>query len=403
MLLDYQLHFILIKYKYNLTLYQGVDMKNNYLFFGVIFLLVSSIPFQAYANNYPNTAESIDQGSTINILFLHGMPATLNVLKPLREKLEELLSYENVSLNWWYPLLPDFESLDNWADNVVDEIDEWSPNGSIVIIGLSMGGKVALHTVSQARFGIQDKVELVITINSPIKKFQQYYNCFFGYKYPKPLLPFMATWVMGYEKPDGLSDVIFYDSTSEAEWVASEKSLLTFVSGEKIPNSPDFNEVFGDMFPRDCDDGIIPMSAQYISSSTMVYYGQHQHEAVFRDLSLGGARDDIAENITQYLLGQSIQCSVVVDSGYIHHQSDMFSMNGSWSDSVGEHEVNSSRDHFLIQIQQGSSSLLTGISKASWLSDDPMNTVLDICSYSKVPFGKINVYYEIFGKQECSR
>ncbi|MBS3778718.1 MAG: hypothetical protein KGY50_05465, partial [Candidatus Thermoplasmatota archaeon] len=65
------------------------------------------------------TNQGVDSSNqTIHILFLHGMPETPNVLMPLKEKIEGLFAEKEITLDFWYPHLPDTESVDTWADNV---------------------------------------------------------------------------------------------------------------------------------------------------------------------------------------------------------------------------------------------------------------------------------------------
>ncbi len=334
--------------------------------------------------------------SEFNILFLHGMPETPNVLVPLKEQLEIMFAEKNITMNSWYPHLPDAESVHIWAGNIADEINEWSPTGQIIIIGLSMGGKAALHAVADASYGIQDKVDTVITINSPIKQFQQYYNSFFGYCYPKPIIPLMATELMGYAKPDGSLDVIFVDSTDEANWVAQEKQLLTFTSGEHLPADSLFDDDLGDIFPRVIDDGTVPSPAQYTNYSDTVYYGICQHESVFRDLSTDGARDRIAENISQYLQGKPITRSVLRDSGMISHRAHLLFRNNTWTDSISFVPMNEARNHVMIQIKKGTCPFKSGISDVYWSTEDSMDTELIIQSYAMFPFTDILFQWQIF-------
>ncbi|MFO8077701.1 MAG: alpha/beta hydrolase [Thermoplasmatota archaeon] len=339
--------------------------------------------------------------SEFNILFLHGMPETPNVLVPLKEKLKILFAEKNITMNSWYPHLPDAESVDVWAENIADEINQWSPTGQIVIIGLSMGGKAAVHAVADDSYGIQEKVETVITINSPIKQFQQYYNSFFGYCYPKPIIPLMATELMGYAKPDGLHDVIFFDSTDEANWIAQEKQLLTFTSGEHLPADSLFDDDLGDMFPRVIDDGTVPTPAQYTEYSDTVYYGIQQHESVFRDLSVNGARDNIAENISRYLVGEPINCSVLLDSGVISHRAHFFNHDTTWTDCISPDSVNETKDHVMIQIKKGTFPFKSGISDVYWSTDDSMDAELIIQSYAMLPFTDIVFQWQIFEQKTC--
>lgn len=386
-------------------------MKKKFIVLSISLIFVNMILLPAIADDvdskkiddYDNTMSCCSHRSKFNILFLHGMPETPNVLDPLKEKLEILFAEKDFLINSWYPHLPDAESVDVWAENIADEINKWSPDGQIVIIGLSMGGKAALHAVADDSYGIQEKIDIVITINSPIKKFQHFYNSFFGYFYPKPIIPLMATELMGYEKPDGLHDVIFFDSTDEADWIAQEKRLLTFYSGEHHPADPLYDDDLGDMFPRVIDDGTVPTPAQYTDYSDSVYYGVHQHEAVFRDLSIGGARDCIAENISRYLLGEPVNFSVLIDSGVISHRTNPFTQDNSWTDSIRVDTADEKRNQFMVQIKKGTCSFKAGVSDVYWETDEHSDTNLIIHSYALLPFTNIVFQWQIFEEKTSNR
>ena len=363
----------------------------------VTFVLAFSIIFASYPVHSEDEAQ-------IHILFLHGMPETPNVLIPLKEKLDELFTSYNMSLDFCYPHLPDCESVDTWAHNVAEKITTWDPSEDIVIVGLSMGGKVAVHLTANERFGVQDQIDSVITINSPLKSFDRYYNAFFGYQYPSFLLPFMGTTVMDYSKPDGFIDVITFDSCSEAEWIASEKELLTFISGEPSPADPLFDGGFGDMFSRVLDDGTVPLPAQYIDEATVVYYGVKQHESVFRDLEENGARDVIAKTIVDFLLGNQIMVSSKVDQGIESFSRTSFFADNSFNTVVCQDtSVEFERDHFEVQIARNSSVAHQSEVDVAWNEERMDDCTVKMTISHLRPFGRISINWKVFESVPFSR
>ncbi len=364
----------------------------------VIFILIFcliSIVFPVQSSKEP---------TNIHVLFLHGMPETPNVLMPLKDVMSDLFSSYDIDFDYWYPHLPDSESVDTWAGNVAEEISDWNPSGNIVIVGVSMGGKVAVHLTADESFGVQDRIDSVITINSPLTSFDRYCNAFFGYQYPSFLLPFMGTTVMNYSKPDGFIDVITVDSSSEAAWIASEKELLNFISGEPFPADPLFDAGFGDMFPRVLDDGTVPLPAQYINQGTVVYYGVKQHESVFRDLEEGGARDIIAETIVNFLRGDSIMQSSKIDFGSV-----VFNRSGPFSEDCFQKIVSIEntndldRDHFEIRVSNESSLFHQASVSAEWMTENSDELSLKIMVSQLRPFSKITIDWIVYGNESVSR
>jgi len=364
----------------------------------VIFILIFCLIMTSFQ------VQSSKEHTDIHVLFLHGMPETPNVLMPLKDEMSELFSSYNIDFDYCYPHLPDSESVDIWAGNVAEEILNWNPSGNIVIVGLSMGGKVAVHLTADESFGVQNRIDSVITINSPLKAFDSYYNAFFGYQYPSILLPFMGTTVMNYSKPDGFIDVITFDSSSEAAWVASEKELLNFISGEPCPVDPLFDGGFGDMFPRVSDDGTVPLPAQYIPQGTVFYYGVKQHESVFRDLDEGGARDMIAETIVDFLLGDSIMQSLKINSGTVFFNRQGLFSEDSFQKIVSKENMNEyNRDHFEIRVSNESSLFHQALVSAEWMSENSDELSLKIMVSHLKPFAQITIDWIVYAKESVSR
>ena len=371
---------------------------HSFSFITVIFILI----FCLITTVFP--VQSLKEPTNIHILFLHGMPETPNVLTPLKDEMSDLFSSYDINLDFCYPHLPDSESVDTWAGNVAEEIINWNPSGNIVIVGLSMGGKVAVHLTAEESFGVQDRIDSVITINSPLKSFNRYYNAFFGYFYPSFLLPFMGTTMMNYSKPDGFIDVITFDSSSEAVWIASEKELVNFISGEPSPEERLFDGGFGDMFPRVLDDGTVPLPAQYINQGTVVYYGVKQHESVFRDLEEGGARDLIAETIVNFLLGDSIMQSSKIDFGsVVFDQSGPFSQDCFQKIVSIENTNDFDRDYFEIRVSNESSIFHHASVSAEWMTENSDELSLKIMVSQLRPFSKITIDWIVYRKESVSR
>ena len=344
-----------------------------------------------------------DSNKTVHILFLHGMPETPNVLMPLKGKIEELFAEKETLLDYWYPHLPDSESVDTWAGNVADEITEWNPADDIVIVGLSMGGKVAVHLTANERYGVQDRIDSVITINSPLKSFNQFYNAFFGYSYPTFLLPFMGTAVMNYSTPNGFIDVITFDSSSEANWIASEKSLLTFVSGEQSPADTQFDGGFGDMFPRVIDDGTVPMPAQYTSKTTTVYYGIKEHEAVFRDLSINGACDTIAYTIVDFLCGKPVKSASLLSSGDMLISPGLIDKSPVFVQVAENNTCNQSRNHFEIRLGPDTSWFNQAEVNGQWIVENKTNPAVLLSISNMFPFFDVDISWKVFEEKSVSR
>ena len=68
-----------------------------------------------------------------------------------------------------------------------------------------------------------------------------------------------------------------YDSSEDGAWVGHNRHWLAFIAAENAPLSSQFNFGGIDAFPRQQDDGVIPLSAQYAEGADVVYYGQYYH------------------------------------------------------------------------------------------------------------------------------
>jgi hypothetical protein len=291
-----------------------------------------------------------------------------------------------------------------------------------------MGGKTALYTVAKNIGGLADKVAAVITINSPVKNLNSYYAPGGG-----PVLNYCRTGLLGSD--EGVcSSVTNYDSSSDGKWVAENRHWLAFISAENAPLSTQFDRSGVDAWPRDMDDGIVPISAQYADGADVIYYGEQPHSAL-------GISDSVAEfmadQIIRYVFGLPIDCSVFSNSGNFKHDADWllgtdhwdelvseevaitgvirhkntsFNLWKTWEDQVGEIIPKAQRSSVLVQ--QLSFPILTSVSQINWvtpgepqdcrlnldLSAAPRTTVEVRWTVYKailLPEGKKRAYYEL--------
>jgi pimeloyl-ACP methyl ester carboxylesterase len=279
------------------------------------------------------------QVKELNLVFLHGAGGNACSFQLLADCLKEqlptyTLAYEQanpgtkIRLNTLLRCYPNDVDIKTWAKNIADSINEHFPDrDNLILIGHSMGGKAALYAVAQNVDNLADKVAMVVTINSPIKSMQNYYIAGGG----TALDYYRARWLIsGW----GVSDsVVHYDSSRDGRLVAETKHWLAFVSGESAPLSPQFDVGGIDALPRDMDDSIIPISAQYSEGADVVYYGEYSHNDF-------GTRSEVtdfmAEQILRYIFGGSIECSVFARGGSFEHKAGWLPGTDSWDEVVGE-------------------------------------------------------------------
>ena len=279
------------------------------------------------------------QVKELNFVFLHGVGGTCCNMQLLADSITEqlparILDYEQanpgtkIQVDSLLRCYPDNVDIKTWANNIVDAINKHFPDKkNLILIGHSMGGKAALYGVAQNVGGLADKVAMVVTINSPIKSLQQYY--FAG-----------GTSVLDYYRAVGLvsdqgvvNSIVSYDSSQDGKLVGQTKHWLAFISAEAAPLSEQFNVGGIDAFPRDMDDNIIPLSAQYSDGADVIYYGEHGHNDFSVQDEVAGF---MAEQILSYLFGGSIECSVFAKSGTFKHKADWLPGTDYWEDVVGE-------------------------------------------------------------------
>jgi len=282
----------------------------------------------------------------LNFVFLHGAGGTSCSLQLLADTIMEQVPahisyYEQAhpgikiqadSLLRCYPNDVDIKS---WANNIAESINKHFPDKeNLILIGHSMGGKVALYAVAHNISNLASKVAMVVTINSPIKSLDQYYITGGG-----SILDYCrARWLLATQ---GVCDsVAFYDSSQDGLRVASTKHWLAFISGEGAPLSEQFNVGGVDPMPRDIDDSTIPLSAQYSDGADAVYYGEHGHSDFGNLDEVAGF---MADQILRYLFGGNIECSVFSRSGTFEHRADWLLGTDYWEDTVGEILASSGR------------------------------------------------------------
>ena len=285
---------------------------------------------------------------------------------------------------------PNDVDIDTWANNIADSIDQYFPNKeNLILVGHSMGGKTALYAVAQNIGNLASKVAMVVTINSPIKNLQNYY-----YVGGEPALSYLAAnWL--YSDRGVVDSIAYYDSSQDGEWVGANRHWLAFISGEAAPLSQQFDFRGLDPLPRDMDDSIVPISAQYSEGADVIYYGEYAHSDF---VVLDELADFISDQILRYLFGGNIECSVLArsgtfeykadlwpgidnwedlvgdilaSSGTVRHKNDSYFKWQEWEDVVGECSTESRRSSYQTT-QMNSFPLLTGIKESRWLSaDDP--------------------------------
>ncbi len=280
----------------------------------------------------------------LNFVFLHGAGGNACSMQLLSDSITEqipayITEYElanpdtEVRVNALLRCYPDDVDIETWADNIVESVDNYLPDKqNLVFIGHSMGGKAALYAVANDVGGLADRTAMVVTINSPIRSLQQYY--FTG---GASLLDYYQA--LGLISDSGVSDsIIYYDSAEDGRWVAAVKHWLAFVSGEAAPLSRQFNVGGVDAMPRNMDDNIIPISAQYTDRADVVYYGEHSHNDFANFDEVAGS---MAEQILRYIFGGEIECSVLVKGGALEHAAGWLPGTDYWEDVVGEVLVSS--------------------------------------------------------------
>jgi len=352
----------------------------------------------AFSSPVQSAPEHPVQVKELNFVFLHGAGGHVCALQLLADSILEqlpgyILDYEEanagtkIRVNTLQRCYPNDVDINTWANNIADSIDKhFHDKKNLILVGYSMGGKTALYAVAQNIGGLADKVALVVTINSPIKSMHNYYVTGGG-----PVLDYCrARWLLS---DRGVCDsIVYYDSSQDGSWAGRNKHWLAFISGESAPLSEQFDVGGVDALPRNMDDGIIPVSAQYSDGADVIYYGEYGHGdfAVLDEVAefmavqilrylFGGhieysvfARSGTFEHKADWLLGtdywDDVVGEVLVSSGRLQHTNESFTKWQEWEDVVGECPPDSKRSSG--RVSQVSLPFLTSIKEARWLSPD---------------------------------
>lgn len=378
----------------------------------------------------------------LNLVFLHGMCGNPSAMEPLKNRLIDselpprIEEYEGshpgvrVTINWWNPQLSNNVNIGTWAQEIATYINEHLPDKrNLIFICHSMGGKSAIYAVRHNKGGLQDKTLAVITINSPIERLDHFEttgggHLIYEWCHSKGLLEQLSG---GCEDKGICDSVAHYDSRNDANWVATNKHWLAFISAESHPKSGDCDiPVFGDLLPRNMDDSIIPISAQYTPEADSVFYGKYCHSALHQNHD---ARVFMAKTIARYIFGEVIKCGHLFRSGKFSHKSGVYvgtppipsehwedvegdalacsgiysHMNRKtlfikhWKDKKGCTCPNQQeRSSFEVEKASGCDPW-TGIDWEKWASDDPHDCRISIKTYAGFR-NKIRVNWKVYHK-----
>jgi pimeloyl-ACP methyl ester carboxylesterase len=307
--------------------------KRSSLFLALILFTQLAVyqPVQAVPENPDNIKE-------LNFVFLHGMgsnPCTFQLLSDQIKILVPLyiaryqLTHPDISVkvNTLVRCYPAYTDILTWAQNIADSINKhFGDKENLILVGHSMGGKTALYAVARNIGDISNKVAAVVTINSPIRSLSKYYVPGGG-----PMIDYCRTTLLGSD--EGVcASLAYYDSYQDGINVSQTKHWLALVSSEKAPLSQQFDRTGVDVWPRNMDDGVVPLPAQFSSGADVIYYGEYGHSDVstFHKPSW-----IVADNILRYIFGSPVECSVIARSGTLEHEADWLLGTDRWSDIAG--------------------------------------------------------------------
>ncbi len=234
-------------------------MKRVILLVGVILCLQFFFPASAGAQ------AGAARVKELNFVFLHGAGGHTDSMQALDDAISKqaqdyINHYEQdkpgikIQVNTLLRYYPNDVDIMSWANNLADTVDTYfTGKRNLIIVGHSMGGKTALYAVAHNTNGLADKTAMVVTINSPIRRLNQYFTpggssvdslCRAGYL------------LSDHGVCESISD---YDSSADGEMVANNKHWLAFISAESAPTSPQFDKNGVDGYPHDMDDGLVPI------------------------------------------------------------------------------------------------------------------------------------------------
>jgi len=299
-----------------------------------------------FAGSVSSAAESTNGVKELNLVFLHGANGDPCGPQLLADTIVEqipsyILQYEQanpgikVNINVMNRCYPNDVDIETWAKNIADSVDKYMPgDGKIIFIGHSMGGKSALYAVAKNIGNLAERTALVVTINSPIKSLDRYAVAGGG-----SFVTYCRAALWNTTRGACMS-VATYDSSEDGKWVGQNRHWLAFISGENAPLSPQFDYGGVDPYPRDMDDGALPMSAQYSDGADVIYYGEYGHSEFHFIKELA---DFMAGEILQYIFGGTIECPVLSRDGGLQHKAGSLLGTDFWQDIIGDVLGKSSR------------------------------------------------------------
>jgi len=310
------------------------QIKRRLLLFTATLLIIQL----TFSNSIQPVQAHLGETTELNFVFLHGMGGTPCTLQLLSDQLMELVplytaSYKAANLNTSIEVntlarcYSGYVDVHTWAKNITDAINiRFKNRKNLILIGHSMGGKAALYAVANNIGNISEKVAAVVTINSPIRSLSQYYVPGGG-----PMFEYCRTTSLGSD--EGIcASLANYDSSKDGAIVSELKHWLAFVSSEPAPLSPLFDRTGVDVWPRNMDDGTVPLVAQFSENADVVYYGEYGHSDI-------GTKNEpsklVANQILRYIFGESIECSVFARTGSLEHEADWLLGTDQWTDIVG--------------------------------------------------------------------
>jgi pimeloyl-ACP methyl ester carboxylesterase len=286
------------------------------------------------------SAQSQPVVKELNFVFLHGaagnpcgpqlladsimaqIPDFINTYQKAHPNIEVKVDM----LNRCYPNDVDVET---WADNIAETVNKYfAGKDNLIFIGHSMGGKSALCAVAHNVGNLSEKTAMVVTINTPVKNLSRYQLVGGG-----SFTDFCrAGWLI---LPDRgvCGSVGSYDSSADGLWVGQHKHWLAFISGENAPLSGQFDYGGVDPYPRNMDDGALPMSAQYSEGADVIYYGEHGHSDF---TSMPNLANSMASQILAYIFDGTVECSALVRDGSWQHKAGLLLGTEVWQDTVGD-------------------------------------------------------------------
>ncbi|MBN1367132.1 MAG: hypothetical protein JW967_04330 [Dehalococcoidales bacterium] len=360
----------------------------------------------------------------LNFVFLHGANGTSRAMQLLSDiinlKLPDFIAaYEEKhpgvkvrvdSMNRCYP---NNVSIDVWANNIATSCKSFFHENNLILIGHSMGGKTALYATANDIGGLQDEVAAVITINSPVKNLNHYYFTG-GADY------WSAAWLIPQDH-GVVGSLEQYDASADGTWVGTNKHWLALCSAESAPQSEQFDVSGVDPLPRDMDDHIVPISAQYAEGADVVYYGEHYHSEFTNDPVLATY---LAEFILRYIFGGTINYSYLAEQGNFTHTAGWFPISYNWKETVGElpieqgtviHKNNTCKwqnyedilelsESQLIRssfkVERTSLPVLSAILDAKWLSPHDINDHRLLIQTRAAPKSTVSANWSINGFEE---